>query len=98
MTGEPGSGKSTQIPKLVMLDNWENGGRVVCTQPRRLGATSLATRVAQELGKTIPCPVGFTIGSKNVTAEDTRLVFVTDGHLLHRATKDPLFQSFVSYP
>eukprot|EP00501_MAST-03F_sp_TOSAG23-6_P001165 GSMAST32.ASY1.ANO1.1209.1 assembled CDS len=57
VVGETGCGKSTQIPQYLFEGGWSDGGRVIgCTQPRRLAAISVATRVAQEmssaLGKT----------------------------------------------
>jgi HrpA-like RNA helicase len=74
--GGTGSGKSSQIPQ-ILLD--ELGGPVLCTQPRRLAAASIAQRVAQERGCRLGSEVGYHIGAKRVAGDCTRLLFATCG-------------------
>lgn len=74
--GGTGSGKSSQIPQ-ILLDNL--GGPVLCTQPRRLAAASIAQRVAQERGCRLGSEVGYHIGSRRVARDTTRLLFATCG-------------------
>ncbi|KAL5090446.1 hypothetical protein Trisim1_004346 [Trichoderma cf. simile WF8] len=50
LSSETGSGKSTQVPQLLVCDEYESGLQITCTQPRRLAATELASRVADEMG------------------------------------------------
>ena len=74
--GGTGSGKSSQVPQ-ILLD--ELGGPVLCTQPRRLAAASIAARVAQERGCQLGSEVGYQIGQKRVATNETQLLFATCG-------------------
>lgn len=76
--GDTGCGKTTQIPKLLM----SQFGNIVCTQPRRLAAVSIARKVAKDLNCKLGTVVGYSIRFEDVTSKDTRLKFVTDGILL----------------
>ncbi len=93
--GETGSGKTTQLPRIAFEAGFAGKGRrIVCTQPRRIAATSVAARVASEMG----CEVGSTVGfrhryEKKVSAE-TRIVFATDGILLAETRSDPLLRAY----
>ena len=97
VVGETGSGKSTQIPRYLYENGWcENGFQVVCTQPRRIAAQSLAERVSQELGTDLGQTVGYTVRFDNVSSvSHTRIKYVTDGMLLREATlADPLLSRY----
>ncbi len=86
VVGETGSGKSTQLPQFII-----DSGRyksVVCTQPRRVAAVTVAKRVAQERGCNIGDEVGYSIRFENCTSNKTRLSFVTDGVLLREFMSD----------
>uniref|UniRef100_A0A670Z3C4 ORC1/DEAH AAA+ ATPase domain-containing protein n=1 Tax=Pseudonaja textilis TaxID=8673 RepID=A0A670Z3C4_PSETE len=58
VTGETGSGKTTQLPKYLFEEGFARHGTIAVTQPRRMAAISVAERVAEELG----CPVGGLVG------------------------------------
>ena len=95
--GETGSGKSTQIPQYVMEHGWaEKGFQIVCTQPRRIAAQTLAQRVAQEVACPLGEQVGYTVRFDNKSSETTtRIKYVTDGMLLREATlTDPLLSRY----
>lgn len=89
IAGETGSGKTTQLPKLCLHAGRGLYGRIACTQPRRIAATSVAERIAEELrenlGKTVGCKVRF----RDQTGEDTVIKLMTDGILLAETLSDP---------
>lgn len=84
LIGETGSGKSTQIPQFLLEDLYKQNkrGSIAVTQPRRVAAISLATRVAQEFGSRVSDKVGYSVRFDNATSERTRLKYLTDGMLL----------------
>lgn len=83
---ETGSGKTTQIPQYLVEDGF---GRVVCTQPRRVAAMSVAARVASEMGVRLGGRVGYSIRFEDCSSEDTEIKFVTDGMLLREFLSQP---------
>lgn len=84
LIGETGSGKSTQIPQFLLDDLYasRSKGAVAVTQPRRVAAINLATRVAQEYGCNVGEQVGYSVRFDNATSSKTRLKYLTDGMLL----------------
>src|SRR5499427_10986488 len=84
-----GSGKSTQVPQMLLKHGLLGRGQVVILQPRRLAARLLASRVAQELGVPLGREVGYQIRFENVTSRETRIRFVTEGILLRQLIDDP---------
>ncbi|KAL3083375.1 hypothetical protein niasHS_011177 [Heterodera schachtii] len=80
--GETACGKSTQIPQLCLQAPWSSEGTIVVTQPRRVAAKMLGTRVAQELGTAVGELVGYKFRFEDQTSERTRLVYMTEGILL----------------
>ena len=61
VAGETGSGKTTQLPKICLAMGRGREAQIGCTQPRRIAATSVAARVAQELGSQLGDDVGYQI-------------------------------------
>ena len=97
IVGETGCGKSTQIPQyLVESGGWaENDFQVVCTQPRRIAAVSLAQRVAEEVGTQVGASVGYSVRFDDKSSAAGKIKFVTDGLLLREATLgDPLLAKY----
>ena len=84
-----GSGKSTQVPQILLDGGILGAGRCVVLQPRRLAARLLATRVASERGVKLGDEVGYRIRLDNVSSERTRILFVTEGILLRQMLADP---------
>lgn len=71
--GETGSGKTTQIPQFLVECGYAKPGVncVGCTQPRRVAATSIAGRVAEEMDVTLGGIVGYTIRFEDVSSDET---------------------------
>jgi ATP-dependent helicase HrpB len=84
-----GSGKSTQIPQILLRHGFLADGQVVVLQPRRLAARMLARRVAIELGTELGDVVGYQVRLESRVSERTRIRFVTEGILLRQMTFDP---------
>jgi len=84
-----GSGKSTQVPQMLLRHGLLGGGQVVILQPRRLAARLLARRVAEELGVPLGREVGYTIRFENLSSAATRIRYVTEGVLLRQMVDDP---------
>jgi ATP-dependent helicase HrpB len=84
-----GSGKSTQVPQMLLQHGLLDRGQVVILQPRRLATRLLAVRVARELGVELGREVGYQIRFENVTSNATRIKFETEGILLRQLIQDP---------
>ena len=92
--GETGSGKTTQLPKIALELGCGRGGRIGCTQPRRIAASAMARRLAQELNCTCGKEVGSQVRFDDRTTDETVLKFMTDGILLAELHNDPLFKQY----
>ena len=88
LSAPTGSGKSTQVPQ-ILIDAAQVAGEVVVLQPRRLAARLLAKRVAQERGCKLGDEVGYQIRFENVVGPKTRIRFVTEAILLRQILQDP---------
>src|ERR1700704_1278436 len=84
-----GSGKSTQVPQILLHRGLLGDGQVVILQPRRLAARLLAARVASERNCRLGDEVGYQIRFENITSRRTRIRFVTEGILLRQLIQDP---------
>ncbi len=89
LSAPTGSGKSTQVPQMLLKHGLLKAGQVVILQPRRLAARLLAARVASELGVKLGNEVGYQIRFENCTSERTKIRFVTEGVLLRQMIEDP---------
>ena len=97
VSGETGCGKTTQLPQFVLeqelLSGHGSATSIVCTQPRRISAISVAARVAQERGESVGHTVGYQIRLEAKRSEHTRLMFCTTGVLLRRLVAEPTLES-----
>ncbi len=94
IAGETGSGKTTQIPKICLDLGLGLRGLIGHTQPRRLAATSVARRIADELGTTLGTAVGYNIRFDQKSSDDTLIEVMTDGVLLQALRRDPLLRRY----
>ncbi|KAK1966667.1 P-loop containing nucleoside triphosphate hydrolase protein [Colletotrichum sublineola] len=87
----PLTGNSTQVLQLLVYDEYASGLQIGCTQPRRLAATELASRVADEMGVILGEEVGYNIRGDqmvNKNKKKTRLTYLTEGVLLRQLISD----------
>ncbi|PAV83987.1 hypothetical protein WR25_21862 [Diploscapter pachys] len=100
LVGETGSGKTTQIPQWCVEYVRSKGNipgkksLVACTQPRRVAAMSVSTRVAEEMDVQLGMEVGYSIRFEDCVSERTILKYCTDGMLLREAMNSPLLDSY----
>ena len=86
--GETGSGKTTQLPKICVDLNRGAAGMIACTQPRRIAARSVASRLAQELGTKLGEGVGYKIRFTDKVRPESYIKVMTDGILLAESQGD----------
>jgi ATP-dependent helicase HrpB len=89
LTAPTGSGKSTQVPQMLLDGGLLRDGQVKILQPRRLPTRMLASWVAQARGAKLGGEVGYQMRLDNVTSAATRISYVTEGVLLRQMLADP---------
>ncbi len=96
--GETGSGKTTQLPKIVLAAGrgrvGQGGGLVGMTQPRRIAAKSVAARIAEETKSRLGGLVGWQVRFTDQVSSDSRIKVMTDGILLAETQSDPDFRAY----
>ena len=88
VSGETGSGKTTQIPKFCLAAGRGIDGQIGCTQPRRIAATTVARRIAEELGEELGRSVGYKIRFQDRVRPESYIKIMTDGILLAETLSD----------
>ena len=89
ITGETGSGKTTQIPKMCLEAGRGIHGMIGCTQPRRIAAITVAQRISEEMGDEAGGAVGYKIRFEERMGRDTYIKIMTDGILLVEIQSNP---------
>ncbi len=88
LCGETGSGKSTQLPKVCLALGRGVYGRIGHTQPRRIAARALATRISSELGCELGSSVGYKVRFHDQVGAQSHIKLMTDGMLLAEIQRD----------
>ena len=94
IAGETGSGKTTQIPKMLLELGRGRRGLIGHTQPRRLAARTVAERIAEELGQDIGQSVGYAIRFDDRVSDSTAVKLMTDGILLAEMQRDRFLNAY----
>ncbi|HKL01604.1 MAG TPA: ATP-dependent RNA helicase HrpA [Desulfotignum sp.] len=94
ISGETGSGKTTQIPKCCLAAGCGTRGMIGCTQPRRIAAINVARRIAFELGEPLGQSVGYKIRFDDKTPAGACIKLMTDGILLAETQQDRLLKKY----
>ncbi|OGS90252.1 MAG: ATP-dependent RNA helicase HrpA [Gallionellales bacterium GWA2_60_18] len=92
--GETGSGKTTQLPKICLMLGRGVKGCIGHTQPRRVAARSVASRIAHELKTELGGAVGYKVRFSDKVSADTAIKLMTDGILLAEIHSDPLLKNY----
>ena len=94
VSGETGSGKTTQLPKICLALGRGENGLIGHTQPRRIAASSIARRIAHELGSAVGEVVGYKVRFTDQTSPDASIKLMTDGILLAETQSDPMLRAY----
>ncbi len=94
VAGETGSGKTTQLPKMCLALGFGVKGLIGHTQPRRIAARTVASRIAEELNVPLGELVGYKVRFKDQINENTQIKLMTDGILLAEIQSDPFLNQY----
>ncbi|WP_249583660.1 ATP-dependent RNA helicase HrpA [Pseudomonas viridiflava] len=94
IAGETGSGKTTQLPKICLEIGRGQHGLIGHTQPRRIAARSVASRVADELGTPLGALVGYQVRFEDQSDSNTLIKLMTDGILLAETQHDRFLERY----
>ncbi|MFK8053682.1 MAG: ATP-dependent RNA helicase HrpA [Woeseiaceae bacterium] len=94
VSGETGSGKTTQLPRYALAAGFGRRGMIGHTQPRRIAARSVASRIAEQTGSKLGEHVGYGVRFDDKSNPDTLVKLMTDGLLLSEFSRDKLLLAY----
>jgi pre-mRNA-splicing factor ATP-dependent RNA helicase DHX16 len=94
LVGQTGSGKTTQLTQYLLEGGFATTGKIMCTQPRRVAAISVANRVAAEVGTRVGKKVGYQVRFESATSEETKIEYSTDGLTLRLLLSDAALSDY----
>ncbi|AEL18989.1 ATP-dependent RNA helicase [Borreliella bissettiae] len=89
-----GSGKTTQLPRIIYEAGFAKLGKIGVTQPRRIATVSIAEYIARHIGVNVGEEVGYKIRFEEITSPKTKIKLMTDGVLLQELKKDTLLYEY----
>lgn len=89
LAAEPGAGKSTAVPLMLLTAPWIGPGKILMLQPRRVAALALASRMAKLLGEELGQTIGYRVSLEAQSGPHTRLEVITEGILTRMVQDDP---------
>lgn len=84
-----GSGKTTQVPQMILDTGLAGADRILVLQPRRVAARTVARRVAFERNQTLGSTIGYQVRFEDFVSPETRIAFMTEGVLLRQLADNP---------
>ncbi|WP_298458821.1 ATP-dependent RNA helicase HrpA [uncultured Cellulomonas sp.] len=94
VSGATGSGKTTQLPKILLDLGRGRDGQIGHTQPRRIAARTVAERIAEEVGTELGQIVGYQVRFTDTSSDETLVRVMTDGILLAQIQRDPMLRGY----
>ncbi|WVT82537.1 DUF3418 domain-containing protein [Pengzhenrongella phosphoraccumulans] len=94
VSGETGSGKTTQLPKILLELGRGRAGQIGHTQPRRIAARTVAERISEEIGTPLGEIVGYQVRFTDTSSDGTLVRVMTDGILLAQIQRDPMLRAY----
>ena len=89
LTAEPGSGKTTIVPLVLLGQSWLEGKKIIMLEPRRLAARAAAARFSQLAGDRLGGLVGYRVRFDSKVTQKTRIEVVTEGIMIRMLQNDP---------
>lgn len=90
LVAQPGAGKTTRVPLVLLTVDWARGQKLLLLEPRRVATRLAANFIAQQLGERVGQTVGYRMRGDSCVSSQTRLEVVTQGVLTRMLQDDPL--------